>query len=102
MISGKAHIYDYRTVHTGHPMRIELDQIQFECVHTECAFARGSGLIPIHFQRWFQLHNCMLCVRIQKGVACMLMSTTDSEHDSPGYTLCSIYLLNSRSNMMAG
>ena len=38
----------------------------------------------------------------QIGVACMLMLTTDSECASPGYTLCSMYLLNSRINMMAG
>ena len=45
-----------------------------------------------------------LCVvqKDQKGVVCMLMLTTDSECASPGYTLCSTYLLNSRSNMMAG
>ena len=41
-----------RRVHTGHPMRIEPDRIQFEHVHIECAFAQ-SRLIPIHFQRWF-------------------------------------------------
>ena len=41
-------------------------------------------------------------VRTKKGVACTFVSTTDSEHISPGYTLCFKYLLNSRSDMVAG
>ena len=34
---------DLRRVHTGHPMRIEPDQIRFERVHTECAFAQSGS-----------------------------------------------------------
>ena len=29
-------------VHTGHPVHIELDRIQFERVHTECTFAQSN------------------------------------------------------------
>ena len=32
-----------RPVHTGHPMRIEPDQIWFERVHTECTFEQSGS-----------------------------------------------------------
>ena len=54
-------------------MRIEPDRIRFECVHTECTFAQ-SGLIWI----------VQLCVRTKKGMACMLVSTTDSKRAFSG------------------
>ena len=65
-----------------------------------------SRLIPIHFQRWFRSRLIWIMqlrfAHEEKGMAYMHMSTIDSERTSPGYTLCSAYLLISRSNTMAG
>ena len=57
-----------------------------------------SGLIPIHFQRWFRSGlNWIAQLRVarkdQKGRG---VHATDSERASLGYTLCSTYLLHSR------
>ena len=89
-------------------MHIELDQIRFERIHTECAFAQSGSVNPnplpevvsIRIDLDRAITRC--AVRTKKGMACTLVSNTDSERVSPGYTLCFMYLLNSRSNMMAG
>ena len=66
-----------------------------------------SRLIPVHFQRWFQsglnwIVQLHVARKDQKG-RCMHARVDYRQWARfSGYTLCSTYLLKSKSNMMAG
>ena len=96
----------FSSVHTGHLMYIELDWMRtpWMCIHQ---ILIQSTLIPIHFRGgfdpdWSGLYNCALHLRTKRHGIHKCIDYIDSEHTSPGYTLCFMYLLISRSNMMAG
>ena len=72
-------ILHLRPVYTRLWMCIEQNSMHIDRVHTVCTFVQ-SGLIPIHFQRWFRsgliwIAQLRVARKDWKTVACMHMST---------------------------